>query len=366
MGLLRPEEGPEGKTEAGTERKRREARKKGKVVISNEVITVVVIICAMVTFLVTLPFLRQHLMGFMQLWAQLDISSEWNAVFLQVLFQQVLLVCAIGIMPIGIAAVIGSTIASVAQTRPYFETEALKLKFDALNPVNGAKQLFSKESILKMFISILKVLIISLVVWGALSKQLGELAFLNRLSISEGMQWFMTLFIRIVIRVLALYIVIAVIDWIKEKRKYETSIMMTKQEVKEEHKGQESNPHVKQKMRKTMRELSAARMMAAVPDSTVVITNPTFLAIAIKYDSSSSGAPIVVAKGKRKTAQRIRDLASENGVPLLERKPLARAMYNKIEVGKPVPAEYYEAVAELLAYLYRMGNAHVREQLVKK
>lgn len=366
MGLLRPEEGPEGKTEAGSEKKRTEARKKGKVVASMEVVTVAVIICAVITFFVILPILRRHLVGFMQLWVQHDLSSDWNIDFIKMLTQQFLLVCTIGIVPIGISAIVGSTIASVAQTRPFFETEALKPKFESLNPVNGMKQLFSKESIVKMFISILKVLIISLVVWGLLKKQLGELTFLNRLTISEGVQWFMTLFIRILVRVLILYIIIAVIDWIKEKRKFETSIMMTKQEVKEERKGQESNPMVKQKLRSKMRELSAARMMAAVPDSTVVITNPTFLAIAIKYDASASNAPIVVAKGKRKTAQRIRDLAAENGVPLLERKPLARAMYNKIEVGKPVPAEYYEAIAELLAYLYRMGNARVREQLAKK
>jgi flagellar biosynthetic protein FlhB len=366
MALLHPEQGPEGKTERGTEKKRQDARKKGKVVISTEVINFVVIAASLAVFIIILPILRRYLYGFMQLWSQLDLSTEWNAQYVGALFKQASVLCAIGILPVGVTAMIGSTVATMAQTKPFFETETLKLKFDALNPVNGVKQLFSKDSIAKLFLSLLKVFVISIVVWGVVKQQVDELTFLNRLSVTEGMQWFVTLLIRIVIRILALYILIAVLDWIKEKRKFEASIMMTKQEVKDEQKGQESNPQVKQKMRRTMRELSAARMMASVPDSTVVITNPTFLAIAIKYDANSMNAPIVVAKGKRKTAHRIRSLAEENGVPLLERKPLARAMYNKVEIGKPVPAEYYEAVAELLAYLYRMGNSHVRQQLQKQ
>jgi flagellar biosynthetic protein FlhB len=176
----------------------------------------------------------------------------------------------------------------------------------------------------------------------------------------------MTIFTQITWRVLALFAVVAVLDWIKEKRKYEKSIMMTKQEIRDEHKNQESSPQVKQRMRRKMRELSTARMMAAVPDATVVITNPTFLAIALKYDASVSSAPIVVAKGKRLSAKRIRRIAEENKVTIIERKPLARAMYNQVEVGRPVPAAYYEAIAELLAYLYRMGDAHVRAELARK
>lgn len=363
MPLLYPEQGPEGKTERGSQQKRNKARKEGRVVVSSEVTNFVVIAACLCVLVLIFPILRRHLFGLLQLWVQADVKTDWSAQYVGLLFKQCIVVCAIGILPVGLTAVVGSTIATMAQTRPYFETEALKLKLNAFNPVNGVKQLFSKESIVKLVLSLLKVIIISIVVWGVLKQEIDELAFLNRLSISEGLQWFLNLITRIIVRVLALYILIAVIDWIKEKRKFETSIMMTKQEVKDEQKQQESSPQVKQKMRAKMRELSAARMMAAVPDATVVITNPTFLAIAIKYDASSMDAPIVVAKGKRKTAERIRELARENGVPLLERKPLARAMYSKVEIGKPVPAEYYESVAELLAYLYRMGNSHVREQL---
>lgn len=366
MAFLYPEEGTDGKTERGSEKKRTDSRKEGKVVVSNEVITIAVLGAAIVTFLVTLPLMRHYLTGLMKYWAQIDLSGDWNVEFVKALLWKGAMVCALGVFPIGLAVLLSSIVANVAQTRPYFETEVLKLNFKALNPVTGAKQLFSNESVIKLLLSMLKVIVIALVVWGVVRQQIEELTFLHRLSIPEGVQWFFSVFSKIVWRVMALFIVVAVLDWIKEKRKYEKSIMMTKQEVKEEQKNQESSPQMKQRMRSKMRELSTARMMASVPDATVVITNPTFLAIAIKYDSQSGNAPIVVAKGKRLVAHHIRDLATQNGVPIIERKPLARAMYNKVEIGKPVPAAYYEAIAELLAHLYRLGDIHIREQLAPK
>ncbi len=366
MAFLYPEEGADGKTERGTEKKRKDVRKDGKVVLSNEVVTVAVIASALVVFLITLPLMRHYLTGFVLNWAQIDVTGKWNLDLVQGLFTQGALLCALGILPIGLAVMFGSIVASVAQTKPFFQTEALKLNFKALSPAAGAKELFSKDSIVKLVLSMLKVMVISLVVWGVVRKHIGELAFLHRLSITEALQWFMVMFSRIVWRVLALFTFVAVLDWIKEKRKFEKSIMMTQQEVRDEHKNQESSPQVKQQMRRKMRELSTARMMAAVPDATVIITNPTHLAIAIKYDAGEGGGPVVVAKGKRLSAQRIRRLAEENGIAVIERKPLARAMYNKVEVGKPVPAAYYQSIAELLAYLYRMGDARIREQLARR
>lgn len=366
MSFLYPEEGTDGKTERGTEKKRKDARKEGKVVLSSEVVTVAVIASAIVVFLILLPILRHYLTGFILNWSQVNVTEQWSLDLVQGLFLQGALLCALGVMPIGVAVMFGSIIASVAQTKPFFQTEVLKLNFKALNPATGAKELFSKDSVVKLALSMLKVIVISLVVWGAVRSHIGELAFLHRLHISDALQWFMMLFARIVWRVLMLFSFVAVLDWIKEKRKFEKSIMMTKQEIRDEYKNQESNPQVKQRMRRKMRELSTARMMASVPDASVVITNPTFLAIAIKYDPSSSGGPIVVAKGKRLSAQRIRRLAAENGIAVVERMSLARAMYNKVEIGKPVPVAYYQPIAELLAYLHRMGDARVREQLARR
>lgn len=366
MEFLYPKEGADGKTERGTDKKRKDARKEGKVVVSNEIGTVAVLASAIAVFFITLPYLRHCLTGFVLNWEQMDLTGTWNLELVQGLCTQGLLACALGILPIGLAVMLGSIAANVAQTNFFFETGALKFNLKALSPVAGAKELFSKDSIVKLVLSILKVLVISLVVWLLIRKHLGELAFLHRLSIPEAIEWFMILFARIVWRVLALFVVVAVLDWIKEKRKFEKSIMMTKQEVRDERKNQESSPQMKQRMRRKMRELSTARMMAAIPDATVVITNPTYLAIAIQYDAASGRGPIVVAKGKRLVAKRIRRLAEEHGIAVVERKPLARAMYNKVAIGKPVPPGYYQPIAELLAYLYRMGDARIREQLRRR
>ncbi len=363
MAFLYPEEGADGKTERGTDKKREDARKDGKVVMSNEIVTIIVLIATFSVLAITFPWIKLYLMEFIQNWEQVSVTTAWNVELVQGLFKQGAVLCAIGFLPVGLTAIFASSLATVAQTKPYFQTEALKLNFNAMNPITGIKQLFSSESIVRMLLSMLKVCVITLVVWICVRKQIMELVFLNRLSVPEGIQWFMGIFLRIFKSVAGLFVIVAALDWIKEKRKYEKSIMMTKQEVKDEHKSRESSPQVKQKIKRKMREMSAARMMAAVPDATVVITNPTFIAIAIKYDPAISHAPIVVAKGKRLTAHRIREIAEQNGVPIVERKPLARAMYSKVEIGRPVPTNHYQAIAELLAFLYRMGNKHVRRQI---
>jgi len=156
--------------------------------------------------------------------------------------------------------------------------------------------------------------------------------------------------------VVVLYIIIAVIDWYYRDYRYEYNLLMTKQEVKDEHKQQEQNPIIKQAQRKKMRQVSAAGMMAAVPKATVVITNPTHVAVALEYESDSMGAPKVVAKGLRLMAERIKAVARENNVPIIEKPELARALYKNVEIGKEIPAQFYEAVAELLAYLHRLGR----------
>jgi flagellar biosynthetic protein FlhB len=163
--------------------------------------------------------------------------------------------------------------------------------------------------------------------------------------------------------VTVLAIIIAILDFIYQKRKHEKSLMMTKEEVKEERKSQEPNPQLKKVQMRKMRELTMMRMMAAVPDSTVVVTNPTHVAVAIQYDPETMKAPRVVAKGLRLVAERIKRIARENDVPIIEKPPLARKLYKEVKVGREVPSGLYGAIAELLAYLYKIGNARIREKL---
>ena len=363
MSILYPEEGKDGKTERGTAKKREEARKDGKLVCSNEINTVAVLAAGVVFLRFLFPYVQQSLTDFLQHWSRLDVTAEWNVKLVQTVFLDVLKLWLLGGVSIGCVAVGASVMANIVQTGPYFSTKVLEWKFDSLNPVSGFKQLFSKDSIVKLGLSLMKVGLIAMVIWFTVRKQIPEMASLYRLSLRDGLHWYMLLLMKVIYKVLVLYILIAALDWIKEKRKFEAGIMMKKQEVKDEHKNQDGNPQIKRQQRKKMQELSMSRMMAAVPDASVVITNPTYLAIAVKYDAAAGGAPVVVAKGKRLNAKRIRKIAAESGVPILERKPLARAMYARVKIGQPVPPDFYEAVAELLAYLYRMGNERIRQQL---
>lgn len=363
MSLLYPEEGKDGKTERGSAKKREEARKDGKLVCSNEINTAAVLAAGALCIKLLLPYVKQSLMDFLQHWSHLDVTAEWNVQLVQEIFRDVLYVWLLGGVSIGCIAIAAAVVANISQTGPYMSASVLKFKFDSLNPVSGAKQLFSKESIVKLVLSLMKVSLISIVIWTTVGHKVPEMASLHRLGLRDGLHWYMLLLLKVVYKIIVLYILIAVIDWIKEKRKFEAGIMMKKQEVKDERKNQDGNPQIKSKQRRKMQEMSMSRMMAAVPDASVVITNPTYLAIAVKYDAAAGGAPIVVAKGKRRTAKRIRQIAAEHDVPILERKPLARAMYARVKIGSPVPADFYEAVAELLAYLYRMGNERIRQQI---
>jgi len=183
-----------------------------------------------------------------------------------------------------------------------------------------------------------------------------EVTGLTYMTAGSFIKWTMTLIYDMTLAVVVLYIIIAVIDWYYRDYRYEYNLLMTKQEVKDEHKQQEQNPIIKQAQRKKMRQVSAAGMMAAVPKATVVITNPTHVAVALEYESDSMGAPKVVAKGLRLMAERIKAVARENNVPIIEKPELARALYKNVEIGKEIPAQFYEAVAELLAYLHRLGR----------
>ncbi len=362
MSLLYPEEGKEGKTERGSSKKREDARNDGKVVCSQEINTVAVLAVSYFFYTRLSPYLKQSIIELLGFWEHIDVTAVWDIVMVQGVFVKAFKVWFFGAISVGCVAVAASIVASISQTRPFFSTDVLKWKFDSLNPMTGAKQLFSKDSIMKLGLSLMKVCLISTVVWATVRAEIPELVSLHRLHLVAGIDWYMNLLGLVIWRILVLYIIIAIIDWIKEKRKFESGIMMTRQEVKDEAKNQEGSPQVKRQVRKKMQELTMSRMMASVPDASVVITNPTFIAIAVKYDAEM-GAPVVVAKGKRLTAQRIREIADENGVPILERKPLARAMYSKIKVGSPVPTAFYEAIAELLAYLYKIGDERIHKQL---
>lgn len=231
-------------------------------------------------------------------------------------------------------------------------TEPLKPKLDKFNPVNGFKRMFSKQALVNLLISIAKIAIIFFVAYSVIKGHLNEIFILYELDLMQAVSLVVNLVMDVGIRISVVYVILGFLDFFYQKRKFRNDIKMTKQEVKDEYKDTEGDPEIKGRQRQKMREVSQRRMMQQVPKADVVITNPTHIAVAIQYDSEHSEAPRVTAKGEELVAQRIKEVARENNVDIVENKPLARALYTTVDIGAEIPPELYQAVAEVLAVIY--------------
>ena len=272
-----------------------------------------------------------------------DISILLRTVMLR------LLIILLPILLIGFAVAFISDLFQV-KWRP--TTKPLQPKFSKLNPLNGFKKIFSAQSLVELVKSIAKILLIALVSYSYIKDKGALLYALYDMSMMQAVNLIGETVIDLGIRISAIYMIIAGADFMYQKYKFKNDMKMTKQEVKEEYKNAEGDPEIKGKIRAGMREASQRRMMQAIPKADVVITNPTHYAVAIQYDTEVAPAPIVVAKGSDYLAQKIKEIARENNIEIVEDKPLARMLYANVDVDKQIPPELYQAVAEVLAMVY--------------
>jgi flagellar biosynthetic protein FlhB len=227
-----------------------------------------------------------------------------------------------------------------------------------LNPLSGIKRLFSLRSSVEVLKAVLKVIIVGGMAYATLFKEMDHIPALVELEISQIMTFTGHVALRLGYYTCLVLLVLAGVDYLFQYWQHERDLRMTKQEIKDEHRQQEGDPMVRSRIRAVQREMAQKRMMEAVPDATVVITNPTHLAVALKFDRSMP-APKVIAKGAGHIAEKIKSIANEHDVPIIEQKPLARALYKNVEIDQYIPADLYHAVAEMLAYVYRLkGLAH--------
>jgi flagellar biosynthetic protein FlhB len=245
-------------------------------------------------------------------------------------------------------------VANVAQIGLEFHGQGLAPKFSKLNPLAGLKRIFSLRGLVELAKSLLKIAFVGLIAWSVMSGYISKFPSLVRLDLGEIWLFTHSAAFRIILYVSLALMVLAALDYIYQRWQYEESLKMTKQEVKDERKQSEGDPQVKSRIRALQRQTAYQRMLAEVPKSDVVITNPTHLAVALRFDSSAMIAPQVTAKGADYIAERIREVAIENGVPIVENKSLAQALYRMAEIGDYVPVDLYRAVAEVLAYVYRL------------
>jgi flagellar biosynthetic protein FlhB len=342
------------KTEAATPQRRKDARNKGQVARSPEVTSVMVLFCGIYVLKGIAPMAVQQLASAMTQFLGNLSSFSATQTGVQDLFLQVTLTFFRIAGPLlGAVALVG-LISNLAQVGLFFSGKLLAPDLTRIDPIKGIGRMFSGRALVELAKSLAKIVVVGYVIWLFLKGEQSTVVSLGLVDRSEAARITGDLIWRLCVRACSVLLLIAGGDYIYQKVQFEKSIKMTKQEVKEEFKQAEGDPHVKAQFKQKHRQLAMQRMMQDVPKADVIITNPTHYAVALKYDSETMAAPVVVAKGKDLIAQRIKQIAKENGVPTVENKPVARALFAATEIGHPVPVDLYQAVAEILAFVYRL------------
>lgn len=274
---------------------------------------------------------------------------------MQDIYKQMLII----MIPFLIAGFLSALLGNGLQFSFKISTDPLKPDLNKFNPANGFKRMFSKQALMNLFLSIAKIAIIFFVAYSVISGHMNEIFILYELDLNQAIALIGNLVVDTGLRISAVYLGLGFLDFVYQRRKFHNDIKMTKQEVKDEYKDSEGDPEIKGRQRQKMQEVSQRRMMQNVPKADVVITNPTHIAVAIRYDESAATAPVVLAKGEDIVAQRIKDTARENNVEIVENKPLARALYTTVDIGAEIPPELYQAVAEVLAVIYNKKRGRV-------
>lgn len=345
------------KTEEPTSKKLSDARNKGQVAKSMEVTTAV----SLLTFFLSIKFFigyigNRILEVYKYIYSSLsDYSAEQFTLPRACALIGYLIQCIITIaIPFMLVSFAAAFISQLLQVKWKVAFEPMKPRFGKFNPISGVKRLFSKDKLVQLLTSTGKVLVLSFVIYDFLKDKWSLVFNMYSYSLWQAIALIGDIVIEIGIRISMWFIVIAAIDWKYRKWKFHEDMKMTKQEVKDEYKNSEGDPKIKSQQRARMQEASRRRMMNQLPKADVVITNPTHLAVAIKYDKEKHEAPIVVAKGADYLAAKIKDVARENQIEIVENKPLARMLYHNVDIGAEIPPELYQTVAEVLAYVYNL------------
>lgn len=354
-------DGPGGeKTEEPTSKKLSDARSEGQVAKSKEVTSAFEMLFAFIMIKFWLERMGTYFVGniydiysqipsYVKMYDGYVQDQTFNYLFVQSMSR--ILMC---IAPFLIVGFVVAMVTNILQVKWKITTKPLRPKFSKINPVSGFKRIFSPNSLMELLKSVLKLTLIGYVVYSYLKKNMPPLYQFYSLSLNQGIMQVGVLVINLGIRIALFYMLIAALDFAYQKIKFKKDMKMTKQEVKDEYKNQEGDPQIKGKQRQRMQEASRRRMMQKLPEADVVITNPTHYAVAIKYDPELYDAPYVVAKGADYLAQKIRETAKEHHIEIVENKPLARMLYANVDVGNVVPPELYQAVAEVLAFVYHL------------
>ena len=351
-----PEESFQERTEQATSRRRQDARKKGQVARSMELNSFAVLFIGVITLFFVGPQITHQLADLMRGVLQESTSFDLSAGNVPRLFLTYGGRMLIILTPVLVAVMVTGLLINFAQVGFFVAAEPLTPKLDRLDLVKGLKRLFNLRSAVELLRNILKLVIIGWIAYGAIKAESKYFIALMDSDVHQLLSFTGKAAFHIVLKITLGLLVLSILDYAYQKWDFEKSIRMSRQEIKEEVKQYEGSPVTRSRVRRVQMELSRMRQTREVPKADVVVTNPTYLAVALKYDPENMGAPTVVSKGARLFAEKIKKIAREHNVPIVQNPPLARALYQAVEVGAEVPGHLYKAVAEVLAFVYRLKN----------
>ena len=347
------EEDRHERTERATPRRREEARKKGQVAKSREVASAGILFAGMAIFYFSAGWMVQALGETMARFIRESGTFRLTQTSVETLLDRSLKGLTAILFPFVLLPILGILI-SLIQIGVLFTAEPLKPNLSRINPIEGLKRLLSPSSLAELIKGVAKLLLIGYVAYWAVGDEMEKIGVLTDTDTITILTYLGSAAFRVFIKTSWVLIVIAIADYAFQRWELERNLRMTKQEVKEEFKEAEGNPLIKSRIRSLQRELARRRMLGEVPKATVVVTNPVHLAVAIRYEQGRMAAPVVVAKGAGLIAERIKEIATEHNIPVVENRSLAQVLYRKVDVGREIPVSLYRAVAELLAYIYSL------------
>ena len=345
----------EEKTEKATPKKRTDQRKEGNIFQSKEVSLAISLIVTFSAFSLLYSVIEKTLTKsikyFFSLVGTMDYlkKSEVSPLFITGIKD-----FAIAAMPMLLIALLIAILAGIVQTKGLVTFKLLKPKFSRLNPINGIKNMISLKGLMELLKSIIKIVILFFIIYTCLVDEVVKFPKMIDMPIENAAPAIGKMLWNISFRVMIAFACVAVLDYMFQRWEYEKKLRMTKQEVKEEYKMTEGDPKIKGQIKQKQQAMSRQRMMQAVPEANVVIRNPTHFAVALKYDPEHNSAPVIVAKGEDYLALKIIEIAQEHDIPIMENKPLARALYAEVDINTEIPSEFYNSVAEVLAFVYSL------------
>ena len=347
------------KTEQATSKRRQDAREKGQVAKSRELASVAVLGACLLYFYFDASVMANRLMAIMRMSfrksGQITITIDTiQSLLLDLVFQIFIL-----LGPFLLIVLLAGFVANILQVGFFFSSEAITPKYSKIDPIQGFQRLFSLRSLVEFLKVILKMAIVGTIAYLTIKGEFDMIPPLMELNVNDILGFIGKVSFKILYTTCWVLVILAILDYAYQRWEHERSLKMSKQEIKEENRQTDGDPLIKGRIKRLQREIARKRMMAAVPKADVVITNPTHLAVAIRYQPETMNAPCVIAKGAGFIAERIKEIARNSGVPVIENKAVAQVLYKIVAVEQTIPISLYKAIAEILAYVYSLKQKRI-------